>query len=101
MSADRALQIQSLLANNQGKSPQEQAEIVAAAIPPPSTKVAGWLWLVLVVTLGIVVVLSAAGVIWTVVRNDITKTPDVIVTVFTTSLAGLLGLFVKTPDTSG
>jgi hypothetical protein len=63
--------------------------------PPPAT--VGVLWKILVTALAVVLVIALAGIIWTVVDGDGNTSPDVIVTVFSSALTGLLGLFVKSP----
>jgi hypothetical protein len=66
-------------------------------ITRPDRRVSDWLWLMLVSGLVIVLVVSLAGVIWTVVDGNDSTSPDVIVTVFSSTLAGLIALFVNTP----
>lgn len=83
----------------------QPGEVVAAAVqgaasaplPPPPAVALGFVWKALVVGLIAILVLSLLGIIWVVQDAAATTSPDVLVTVFTTSLAGLLGLFVKGP----
>jgi hypothetical protein len=81
--------------------PQVKAAVAAAAvtasIPPPSPAEAAPLWKILVGGLVAVLILALGGIIWTVADSDSGTSPDVIVTVFSSALTGLIGLFVKSP----
>lgn len=55
------------------------------------------LWRTLVIALSAVLVMALGGIIWTVADGNGDTSPDVIVTVFSGALAGLLGLFVRMP----
>ena len=86
-----------------GQSVEVRAAVGAAAAagvgslsPPPAHEV-GALWKILVTALSVVLVIALAGIIWTVVDGDEATSPDVLVTVFTSALTGLLGLFIKSP----
>ncbi len=86
-----------------GQSVEVRAAVGAAAAagvsgmtaPPPHE--VGALWKILVSALSVVLVISLAGIIWTVIDGRDTTSPDVIVTIFSSALTGLLGLFVKSP----
>lgn len=80
-----------------GQPAEVQAAAVAAAIPPPPAEQAGSLWRSLITGLVILLVLSLGGVIWAVLDGSESTSPDVIVTLFTAVLTGLLGLFVRSP----
>lgn len=69
----------------------------AAAIPAPESKDVGWLWKMLVGGLLLVMVLSLAGIVWSVMDSDSETASDVLVTIFTATLTALMGLFVKSP----
>jgi hypothetical protein len=71
------------------------ASVASMPEPPPAT--VGVLWKILVLALSVVLVIALAGIIWTVVDGNQNTSPDVIVTVFSSALTGLLGLFVKSP----
>jgi hypothetical protein len=73
------------------------AASVASTLQEPPTATVGVLWKILVTALAVVLVIALAGIIWTVVDGDGNTSPDVIVTVFSSALTGLLGLFVKSP----
>jgi uncharacterized integral membrane protein len=96
-SADRAASIQQVLQTAANESPEvKQAALTAMGppIPPPPPNVAGPLWIILVGGLVLVLLLSVLAlthVIGTSVSDD------KIVTIFTSVLAGVLGLFAKSP----
>jgi hypothetical protein len=73
------------------------AATAATRIPDPLPGEVGVLWKILVLALSVVLVIALAGIIWTVVDGKEDTSPDVIVTVFSSALTGLLGLFVKSP----
>lgn len=56
------------------------------------------LWKALVYTLAAVLLICTVGVLWSVFDGNDTTASDVIVTLFTATLTGLLGLFVKAPN---
>ena len=68
---------------------------VAALLPLPNLpKDIGFLWKCVVVGLVAITVLAAGGIITAVFFG---KGTDVLVTLFTTTLAAVVGLFVKSP----
>jgi hypothetical protein len=69
-----------------------------AAIPPPSARTTSVLWLILVTVLSGVVLASAIASVIYALENKASP-PDVLITIFTTSFSGLIGLFVKPPNT--
>lgn len=60
----------------------------------------GRLWLILVCGLVAALLLSGVGVLLAVLDGKETTSPDVLITMFTTTSAGLLGLFVKSPTST-
>ena len=75
------------------------AGAAAGAVPAPSSRTANILWMILVCVLGAVVLASAvSGVVYALANKA--APPDVVLTIFTTSFSGLIGLFVKPPATS-
>ena len=74
---------------------REAAEITTITDPPADRS--GELWKILVLALAVVMVMALAGIIWTVVDGKDTTSPEVIVTIFSSALTGLIGLFVKSP----
>ena len=76
------------------KTLDEQASAIEDLIPAPSQPVADLLWKVVVFTLAIIAGVALAGLV---VLIALGKTPDLILTAFTASVTGLLGLFVKSP----
>ena len=73
------------------------AAATATTITYPPQDQVGVLWKILVLALAVVLVMALAGVIWTVVDGKDSTSPEVIVTIFSSALTGLIGLFVKSP----
>lgn len=71
------------------------AAAAAAAVPTPTSEQAGWLWRMLVGGLMIILITALIGIIITVQDGKNSTSPDVLVTVFSSSLTGLIGLFVR------
>jgi hypothetical protein len=92
--------VEAALAATEGEPTEVQAAAVtgAASVPAPDAVSAGWLWRVLVLGLVGILGLSLLGIVWTVVDGNNGTSPDVIVTIFSSTLAGLIGLFVKAPS---
>jgi hypothetical protein len=80
-----------------GKTAEDQAAAVEAVLPKPSQDVTNFLWQVVVLALAAIAGLSLVGLV---VLIAIGKTPDLVLTAFTASVTGLLGLFVQSPVTS-
>lgn len=93
-SADKAASVQRVLQMTQNESADVKANALAAIMPPPSRDAADVVWGILVSGLVVLLVLSILGLTH-VLGHKIND--DKVVTVFTTSLAGLLGLFIKSP----
>jgi hypothetical protein len=91
--------IASALTDTQGKSVAEQAAAVdAALVPQPTQDVANTLWTVVVVALAVIAIGALAGIIGLILAG---KSADLVLTAFTASVTGLLGLFVQSPVQSG
>jgi hypothetical protein len=82
-------------------NPDVKKEVTNDLVPDPSQKTANLLWKVL--TIGLLVLLGMAliGLIYMVGDGSDKTSPDMVLTAFTALLAGLLGLFVKSPTQSG
>jgi hypothetical protein len=92
--------ISSAIAATTNATEDVQKAAVAAAVasmPPPPPPVVGVLWKSLVWGLLAVLLISLIGIVFTVLDKDANTSSDVLVTVFTAALTGLLGLFVKSP----
>ncbi len=76
------------------------AAAATAAIPPPSAEGASQLWKLLILGLIVLLVIALFGIIKTAADGKTSTSPDVIVTVFSSVLTGLVGLFVKSPTQS-
>jgi hypothetical protein len=92
--------VQEALQATAGQPAEVQAAAVRAAIPPPSGHDASWLWKALVLGLLVILVIATIGVISVVADGDKDTNADVLVTIFTSVLTGLIGLFVKSPTQS-
>ena len=79
-----------------GQYPAATTQIVPR---PPATEL-GTLSRILILALSAVLMIALAGIIWTVVDGKDSTSPDVIVTVFSSALSGMLGLFVVRSPTS-
>src|SRR5689334_16537513 len=91
---DRAASVQKVLQLTQNESDPVKQSALQAIVPPPTRSTADIVWTILVSGLVAVLVLTILGLMH-VVGHSIAD--DKIITVFTTTLAGLLGLFIKTP----
>jgi hypothetical protein len=54
-------------------------------------------WETFVVGLLVLLLCSLVGIVWTVADGNDATSPDVLVSIFTSTLTGLLGLFVRSP----
>lgn len=95
---DLRANVQEALSAVEDQPTEVKAAVVAAtataSIPPPEGPVVGTLWQVLVWGLVLVLLGALAGIIWIVVDGDTETAPNVVVTVFSSALTGLIGLFV-------
>lgn len=88
------------------ESPEVKAAVVsaaatsAAALPAPPLKDVAVLWYLLIGGLVVVLLVALGGIVWTVADGDDKTSPDVIVTIFSSALAALIGLFVKSPTSA-
>jgi hypothetical protein len=99
-SAQRAASVQQVIHAAKDEPPQvKQAAIEALGvpIPAPGRSASDILWVILVTGLVVLLILALLGLTH-VIGTDVSD--DKIVTVFTTVLAALLGLFVKSPTSS-
>ena len=74
------------------------AAAATGAIGAPSSTTTNILWIILVSALALVTLGSAIAMIIYALQNKASP-PDILTTVFTTTLSGLIGLFVKQPGT--
>jgi hypothetical protein len=97
-SAQRAaslVQVSEAVAND---PPEVKKTAFQALIPQPRPAAADLAWVILVVGLVGVLVLTILGLTHVIGKH---VTDDTIITVFSSTLAGLLGLFVKSPVSGG
>ena len=72
------------------------AAATSGAIAAPSSSTTNFLWIILVSVLSLVFLGSAISIIVYSAENKASP-PDILITVFTTTLSGLIGLFVRPP----
>jgi hypothetical protein len=95
--SDRAAAVQQVLTATAGESTDVRTEAIKVLQPPipaPTRTAADTVWIILVIGLVVLLVLSVLGLMH-VYGHSIAD--DKLVTIFTTTLAGLLGLFAKGP----
>jgi hypothetical protein len=73
------------------------AAAASGVVPPPTGGTTNVLWTILVSVLSAVVLASAISMIIYALGNKAAP-PDILTTIFTTTLSGLIGLFVKSPS---
>lgn len=73
------------------------AAAAAGAIGTPNTRTTDILWIIVVYILGLVTLGSAISIGVYAFEHKASR-PDVLVTVFTAALSGLIGLFVRPPS---
>jgi hypothetical protein len=95
---ERVTHVQAAMAATEGASSEVQAAAIEAVVPPPSGQSVNDLWMLLVRGLLLLLLISVCGVIFLLVDG---KDPDLVVTVFTALLTGMLGLFAPSPSTIG
>jgi len=93
--ADRAESVQLVLNAAAGESASVKEAALSALVPTPGRTAADVVWVLLVGGLIVILVLAILGL--THVLGH-TVSDDKLVTVFTTVLAGLLGLFARAPS---
>jgi hypothetical protein len=74
------------------------AAAASSTLGAPSNTTTNVLWTILVSVLGLVTLGSAISILIYALENKASP-PDILITVFTTTLSGLIGLFVKQPGT--
>lgn len=91
----RARAINDLLEKNQGESKEVKEAAIRAVIGSPSQAATDEIWRLLVFGLLLVLVVALGGLLVILVGKG--SAHDAALTVFTTTLAGLLGLFAPSP----
>jgi hypothetical protein len=87
-------QVEQVINDNAGAEPSEVAAKVAAAIGAPDNETAGFLWRALVVGLVGILAISLLGIVIAVLDGKTATSPDTLLTIFSSALTGLIGLFV-------
>ncbi|SRR6266542_3442726 len=99
-SAERAASVQQVVQATANEAPEVKRaalEALGPPVPPPTPFAADIVWVILVAGIVAVLVLAVLGLTH-VIGHSVSD--DQVITVFTTALAGLLGLFVKRPGES-
>jgi hypothetical protein len=78
-------------------APEAQAAVIQASIPSPTGEAVNRLWMTLVRGLLLALLIALGGLLYLLIDD---KTADVAVTVFTSLLTGLLGLFAPSPTSA-
>lgn len=96
-SSERAASIERVIQTVSSESDDvKKAALVQLSppVPPPTSRAADVIWVILVSGLVVILVLAILGLTH-VIGHGVTD--DKVITIFTTSLAGLLGLFIEGP----
>jgi hypothetical protein len=80
-----------------GLEPAVQRAVIQAVIPPPTEAAINQLWMTLIRGLLIALLIALGGLLYLLIDG---KTADVAVTVFTSLLTGMLGLFAPSPTSN-
>ena len=96
---ERAAAVTSVLSATDGKTP-EVIKQALELLPKPSTVAVDYLWKLLVFGLLVILIIALAGVIALISDGNDKTDPAIALTIFTTTLAGLLGLFAPSPTES-
>ena len=94
--AERANHLQQVLQPVAGDPPEVKRAVVEAVVPPPRATASDIIWVILVIGLVGLLVLAILGLTHLIGSH---VSDDKVITVFSSALAGLLGLFVKSPVT--
>jgi hypothetical protein len=97
--AQRADAIATVTQASQGLDPAAQLAAVTAVVPPPDAKTTGTLWIILISGLVGLLIIALGGLIYLVA--DGIEGSDVVLTVFSSLLTGLIGLFSTSPVKAG
>lgn len=95
--AQRAAAVQTVVSAVDTKSPEVQQAALEAMVPKPSANAADVMWVILVAALSIILIIAVYGLIELGDGTHKGAETDKIVTIITTVLAGLLGLFIRSP----
>ena len=94
----RLANVQQVAQATSGMDPAVQAAAIAAVVPPPIGEGINQIWQMLVGGLLLILLIALLGVLYLLIDD---KDADLAVTLFTTVLAGLLGLFAPSPTAAG
>ncbi len=97
--AQRAEAVTTVTQAAHGLDPAAQLAAVTAVIVPPDAKTTNTLWIILISGLVGLLVIALGGLIY-LIADDIDGS-DVVLTVFSSVLTGLIGLFSTSPVKAG
>jgi hypothetical protein len=95
MAESAAQRAEAVQTATRGLDPAAQVAAVAAVIDPPDAETTKTLWIILVSGLIGLLVIALGGLIY-LIADDVDGS-DVVLTVFSSVLTGLLGLFASSP----
>lgn len=93
----------SMLKAHSAEPPEKQATAVidalrsSSSIRRPTYRTSDLLWKVVVGGLVLVLIIAVVGVSWATLDGNSGTSPDALLATFTTVLAGVVGLFAKSP----
>lgn len=99
MAESAAQRAEAIQAAARGLDPSAQVAAVTSVIAPPDVETTKTLWIILISGLIGLLVVALGGLIY-LLADDVDGT-DVVVTIFSSILTGLLGLFASSPVKSG
>ena len=99
--AERAEAVQAVVVATNSSEPAVQRAAMQALIPPPPASQVTGLWMAITVGLLLVLLVSLGGLIYLLADGNDETSPDLALTAFSATLAGLLGLFAPSPANSG
>lgn len=95
---ERLAKVREVAAAVSDLDPAVQQAAIQAVVLPPTQEAANQLWMTLVRGLLLLLVIALAGLLYLLIDD---KSSDVILTVFSSLLTGLIGLFAPSPTAGG
>jgi hypothetical protein len=96
---ERAAAVASVIQATESQ-PAEVTKQALELLPKPSVVAVDYLWKLLIFGLLVILIIALTGVIVLIADGKDKTDPAIALTVFTTTLAGLLGLFAPSPNQS-
>jgi hypothetical protein len=84
-------------------SPQAKSQVLQqSGVEPPSQTVADIIWKIIIWTVAAVLILTAASIVYAVVfKGKTADTMQIVLTIFTSTMTFLTGVFVPSPTQKG